>query len=62
MQRVAAQVGYQTPALGYGQQHRVEREQEPHDRAERREQRAVELLVARGGSHVDSIGGRSYRG
>ncbi len=42
---VAAQVGDQAPALGNGQQHRVEREQEAHQRADHREQRR--RLVAR---------------
>ena len=43
---VAAQVGDQAPALGDGEQHRVEREQEPHERADHREKRR--RLVARG--------------
>ena len=44
---VAAQIGDQPPALRDGQQHRVEREQEPDERADHREQRG--RLVARRG-------------
>jgi hypothetical protein len=44
---VAAQIDDQPPALRDGQQHGVEREQEPHERADRREQGG--RLVARRG-------------
>ena len=44
---VAAQIDDQPPALRDGEQHRVEREQESHERADRREQRG--RLVARRG-------------
>jgi hypothetical protein len=45
---VAAQIGDEAPTLGDGEQHRVEREQEPYEGADDREKRR--RLVARGRS------------
>ncbi len=45
---VAAQIGDQPAALGHGEQHRVEREQEAHERADHRKQRG-RLVGGRGG-------------
>ena len=59
---VAAQVGDQPPSLRDGEQRRVEREQEPDQRADRGEQRARLVARRRGlGEQLFVVVGRSRR-